>query len=112
MHPPPEGESYSAQLSASGGSAPYTFTAQNLPPGLALSPAGQFSGTPQGGLEQGISITVTDAMGCTSTANYTFTVEPNTGGCCGTTRAPHGTWLLALLVVVRFRRLRRLRRRR
>jgi large repetitive protein len=40
---------YSAQLSASGGSEPYTFSlavGSELPPGLSLSSSGEISGTP------------------------------------------------------------------
>jgi hypothetical protein len=41
------GQSYSAQLTASGGVAPYVWTLQGtLPAGLSLSPAGLITGTP------------------------------------------------------------------
>jgi hypothetical protein len=49
--PPPDGEvglAYSAALSATGGTPPYTWSVQAgaLPPGLSLSAAGVISGTP------------------------------------------------------------------
>jgi hypothetical protein len=51
---------YSATLTASGGTAPYTFdlaSGSSLPPGLSLSSAGEISGTP------------------TTSGTYTFTID-------------------------------------
>src|SRR6185312_8386404 len=42
------GVAYSQQLTAAGGTQPYTWTASNLPNGLALSSAGVLSGAPTG----------------------------------------------------------------
>lgn len=54
-----QGEFYSRQLQASGGTAPYSFalTSGSLPPGLTLNANGQISGTP------------------TATGTYNFTVQ-------------------------------------
>ncbi|MEO6325223.1 MAG: ice-binding family protein, partial [Thermoanaerobaculia bacterium] len=69
---------YSQAITASGGTAPYTFTIASgaLPPGLSLSTAGLISGTP---LSQGLftfRIRATDAQGCIGERNYTITILP------------------------------------
>ena len=55
------GASFSTALGASGGTAPYTWTATGLPAGVALSPNGTLSGAPAalGGFTA--TVTVTDA---------------------------------------------------
>ncbi len=69
------GTPYSAPLSASGGTAPYTFTETGaLPGGVTLSPAGVLAGTPAQGGSFAIAITATDAGGCTGTLSATLTV--------------------------------------
>jgi hypothetical protein len=58
------GQAYSAQLEASGGTAPYTWSLQSgssLPTGLTLSPAGLISGTPTAAGTDTIVIQVTDS---------------------------------------------------
>ncbi|MCZ8324668.1 MAG: putative Ig domain-containing protein [Sphingomonadaceae bacterium] len=54
---------YSQTLTASGGTAPYTFavTAGALPPGLSLSPAGVLSGTPTADGGFNFTVTATDS---------------------------------------------------
>lgn len=68
---------YAQSVSASGGTAPYTYTISSgaLPAGLALNPAtGLISGTPlQGGLFN-FTIRATDANGCIGANPYTLTV--------------------------------------
>ncbi|AVP58708.1 Ig domain-containing protein [Pulveribacter suum] len=69
---------YSFVLGASGGEAPYTWSALSaLPAGLSLSPSGVISGTPNvrtlGAVN--FAVQVTDAAGNVSTANFTLTVS-------------------------------------
>lgn len=74
------GVPYSQALTATGGSAPYTFTISNgaLPPGLSLSTAGLLSGTATG---QGFLFTVqaTDSNGCSGALTYSLNVVPPCG---------------------------------
>ncbi|MFN7974887.1 MAG: putative Ig domain-containing protein [Acidobacteriota bacterium] len=76
-----QGTPYGATLTASGGSAPYTFavTSGSLPAGLSLSAAGVISGTPSAAGSSGVTITATDAAGCTGSHPYTITINP--AGC-------------------------------
>ncbi|MHB8799604.1 MAG: ice-binding family protein [Thermoanaerobaculia bacterium] len=71
---------YSVQLSATGGTAPYTFavTAGALPDGLTLSTAGLLSGTPTTPGTFIFTVTATDAEGCTGFRAYTITINPAT----------------------------------
>jgi hypothetical protein len=68
---------YSQTVTASGGTAPYTYTiaAGALPSGLTLNPAtGMISGVPlQGGIFN-FTIRATDANGCIGANPYTLTV--------------------------------------
>jgi len=68
------GSSYSANLAASGGSAPYTFTATGLPAGVTVAPNGIFSGTPTATGSFNIAVTATDSLGVTANAIYTVTI--------------------------------------
>jgi alpha-tubulin suppressor-like RCC1 family protein len=52
---------YAAQLAASGGTPPYTWSASGVPTGLTLSPSGALSGTPRATLHTTVTVTVTDA---------------------------------------------------
>ena len=53
------GSAYSAIVSATGGTTPYTFTATGLPSGLTISSSGTISGTPAQSAVGTASITVT-----------------------------------------------------
>jgi hypothetical protein len=70
--------SYSANLSASGGTAPYTFkvTTGSLPAGLTLSKAGAISGTPKAATTASFTVQATDSSNPaqTATANLSITV--------------------------------------
>lgn len=69
---------YSQQLTATGGTAPYTYavTAGALPPGLNLSAAGLVSGTPTApGGNFTFTVTATDAKGCTGSQQHTLTIN-------------------------------------
>ena len=71
------GTPYSATLAATGGTAPYTWTAAGaLPPGLALSPAGVISGTPTTAGKFDFTVQAADAAGQTGTKALSITVEP------------------------------------
>jgi hypothetical protein len=70
---------YSQAFTASGGTAPYTFSANvPLPDGLVLDPTGVISGTPTHSGVTGFTLTATDANGATGTGNYSLVVEPPT----------------------------------
>jgi hypothetical protein len=70
------GTPYLQAMSASGGTAPYTFaiTYGDLPPGLAFSPDGVLSGTPTMAGEYGFSMTANDAHGATGSQFYGLTI--------------------------------------
>jgi hypothetical protein len=75
------GKDYSATLSATGGTAPYTWTATGLPAGLSLSPAGKLSGKPSLAGDFTPKITVTDKAG--KTASGQLAVSVSGGGADG-----------------------------
>ena len=68
------GAPYSVTITASGGTAPYTFavTAGALPPGLGLSTGGALAGTPTASGSFAFSVAATDVTGCVGTAPYTL----------------------------------------
>jgi hypothetical protein len=75
----PDGEvgaAYSQNLTASGGTAPYTFslTTGALPPGLTLSTAGLISGTPTGPNIFSFTVSATDARGLNSRRSYSISI--------------------------------------
>ena len=75
---PTVGNSYSQQLTASGGSGTgYVFSSGTLPPGLTLSPSGLLSGTPlaASGAIFTVDVTVTDSESGTGGLNYVLTVK-------------------------------------
>jgi uncharacterized protein (TIGR03437 family) len=67
---------YSATLTATGGSAPYSWmlTGGSLPTGLSLSASGQLSGTPSTPGSFTFTLQVTDAAGATASASYTIVI--------------------------------------
>ena len=66
---------YSVAITASGGQAPYTFSATgSLPAGLTLSIAGILAGTPTVPGTFGLHIYATDANGVTGTVSYVLTI--------------------------------------
>ncbi|WP_435102361.1 putative Ig domain-containing protein [Halarchaeum sp. P4] len=67
---------YTGTLAATGGTAPYTWSATGLPTGLTLDPAtGRITGTPTQTGTFPVSVTVRDADGTTATAQYTLVVS-------------------------------------
>lgn len=71
------GEAYSQALTASGGTAPYTFALQDgvLPPGVTLASGGTLSGTPSTIGTYDFSVLATDAGSCMGGALYTITIN-------------------------------------
>ncbi len=71
------GVAASQTLSASGGSAPYTYavSAGTLPSGMTLSSSGVLSGTPTGGGSFSFTVTATDSNANTGSQAYTVTVS-------------------------------------
>lgn len=59
------GQAYSFSLSASGGTAPYTYlvAAGPLPPGVTMSAGGTFSGTPAAQIPFAFTVVAADAKG-------------------------------------------------
>jgi hypothetical protein len=76
------GTAVSLQLSASGGTAPYTWTATGLPTGLSVSSSGLISGTPSAAGTFNVSVTAKDSTGATGAASFTWTINPTGGGGC------------------------------
>ncbi|HTJ13201.1 MAG TPA: putative Ig domain-containing protein [Dinghuibacter sp.] len=72
------GAAYTASITASNGSTPYTFavTAGSLPAGLSLSSGGSLSGTPTAGGSFNFTVTTTDTYGFPGSQSYTLTVNP------------------------------------
>ncbi|MFN7973827.1 MAG: putative Ig domain-containing protein [Acidobacteriota bacterium] len=72
------GTAYSQTITASGGTAPYSFavTAGSLPPGLALSAGGVLSGVPTTAGTFNFTVTATDAQGCTGNLAYSLIINP------------------------------------
>lgn len=71
------GTAYESALTASGGLAPYSWSATGLPSGITINTlTGVISGTPsQAGSFPGISVTVTDDNGYTATKSFALTVS-------------------------------------
>ncbi|MFD3579310.1 putative Ig domain-containing protein [Streptomyces sp. NPDC058644] len=69
------GKPMSLPLKTTGGTAPYTFTATNLPAGLTVHPTtGLISGTPTSWGFRNATLTVTDATGKKASVAVTFTI--------------------------------------
>jgi len=72
------GTTYPAQTlpAVTGGTAPYTYVATNLPPGLTFDPSTRvISGTPTQGGTYNVQVTATDANNNKATTSYGITVE-------------------------------------
>ncbi|SDI99147.1 Serine protease, subtilisin family [Actinokineospora alba] len=72
------GVATSVKLSATGGTAPYTWSGAGLPPGIAVGSSTTQSvaveGTPTTAGSFNASVTVKDAAGTTATASFTWTI--------------------------------------
>jgi hypothetical protein len=73
---------YSAQLAATGGTLPYSWSiiSGSLPPGLTLSSAGVISGTPTAAGTFNFTVKVTDAASNSATQNLSMIVAVLLGG--------------------------------
>ena len=71
-----QGTAYSQQITAVGGTAPYTFavTTGTLPAGITLSAGGLLSGTPTASGTFPITITATDSATCTGVKAYSLVI--------------------------------------
>jgi hypothetical protein len=71
------GTAYSQQITASGGTAPYTFTVTSgtLPAGLTLSSVGLLSGTPTTVGSSTVTIRATDSEGCFKELVFTIAIR-------------------------------------
>jgi hypothetical protein len=85
------GHSYNKNITAGGGTSPYSFTVVSgtLPPGLALISSGVLSGTPtsSGTLPPGLALTSSGVLSGTPTSpgNFTFAIQAaDSNGCTGT----------------------------
>jgi Putative Ig domain len=94
------GTAYSANVTATGGTTPYTFTATGLPSGLAISASGAITGTPAQGTAgtATVALTVADSTQPTkqtATTNLTMIINAASGGsgqlAIATTSLPGGT---------------------
>ena len=75
------GSPASLQLTATGGVAPYTWSATGLPAGLAIATStGRISGTPSTPGTHQVTVTATDTAGDSGSATFSWTVEPDSGG--------------------------------
>lgn len=76
-----KGQADSLQLTAAGGSAPYTWTVAGLPAGLSVDAAnGLVSGTPTSEGASTVTVTAKDANGATASSTFTWTVTAAGGG--------------------------------
>jgi Zn-dependent metalloprotease len=77
------GTAVSLPNSASGGTAPYTWTATGLPAGLSInSGTGTISGTPTTANTYSVTVTAADSASHSGTASFSWTIG-TTGGCSG-----------------------------
>jgi CSLREA domain-containing protein len=73
------GVTYSQQITASGGTAPYTYSAAGLPLGMSMNAStGTITGTPKSDTASPYNVTVTasDSLGGSSNQLYLLTVNP------------------------------------
>ncbi|MFE0028717.1 putative Ig domain-containing protein [Amycolatopsis sp. NPDC059021] len=78
------GTATSLQLSASGGSGGYTWTATGLPPGLSIAASsGLISGTPTTAGTYSVTATAEDSSGATGSTTFSWTITTSGGTCTG-----------------------------
>jgi Putative Ig domain len=72
------GIAYQQALTAVGGTAPYTWTASGLPPGLSLTPAGSITGTPTTTGQFSVIFQIFDSQQRSATRTLSLAVSPPT----------------------------------
>ncbi|MEO8369220.1 MAG: putative Ig domain-containing protein [Candidatus Solibacter sp.] len=70
------GVAYSAQITAGGGSGPYTYSGAGLPDGLTLSSSGAISGTPSTDGAFSFTASVTDSKAATASTTFSIKIAP------------------------------------
>ena len=87
------GQAYSAQLNATGGTSPYSWSVSSgsLPAGLSLSLAGLISGIPTTAGSSTFTAMVSDASSQSATGNFTLTVASPTANTCTLYGSPSGS---------------------
>jgi hypothetical protein len=81
------GSAVTLNNSATGGTAPYSWTATGLPAGLSINPGtGQITGTPTAAGTSTVTVSATDSASPPKTGSVSFgwTVNPTGGACNGT----------------------------
>jgi hypothetical protein len=95
------GSAYNGSVTASGGTAPYTYAASNLPSGLSInSSTGAITGTPSAAGSSSVAVTVTDSTAPTAqtaTSNLNLTINSATAAGGGTSCGNMSTGNLASL---------------
>ena len=77
------GTPVSLTMSASGGTAPYTWSATGLPTGLSISSSsGVISGTPSAAGTYSVTVTAHDSGSNTGSTSFTWTIGTSGGGGC------------------------------
>jgi hypothetical protein len=87
------GQAYSVQLSATGGTSPYTWSVSSgsLPAGLSLSPSGLIAGPPTTAGTPTFTATVSDASSQTASRNFTLTIGSVAATACAFYVSPSGS---------------------
>ncbi|MGI5500973.1 S8 family peptidase [Lentzea sp. CA-135723] len=98
------GTAASLQLSASGGTAPYTWSVSGLPAGLSANASGAISGTPTTAGTSTVTATVTDSANKTGSATFSWVVNAVGGNCDARTNStpvaiPDNTTVTSTIVV-------------
>ena len=83
----------SVQLTASGGSTPYTWSATGLPAGMSINSAnGLISGTPTTAAAHTVTVTATDTASRAGSTSFGWTINPNLDGTWSCTIPIGYTW--------------------
>jgi subtilisin family serine protease len=78
------GVATSLQMTAAGGSSPYTWSATGLPPGLSInSSTGLISGTPTTAGTYSVTVTARDTAYRSGSTSFTWTIAAPGSGCGG-----------------------------